>query len=166
MDRGIGSKIAFARNQRNLTQEELAKMVGVKTGTISNLEANKNRSPKMDTLQNIADALNLDIDYFLSDELKIYVDAAKEETNALEKDILAIFYALSPAKKEAVLEFIEQLNIIEHHSESGTNSEPIPPKETISGCSREITDIVSQLDEKNQYFVLDFLQGLTKLKSE
>lgn len=165
--KGIGSKVAQARIQRNLTQAELAAMIGVKTGTISNLEANDDRIPKMDTLQGIADSLNLDIDYFLSESLKIYADTAREEISELEKAILSNFYSLSPLKKEAMLEFLEQLVILEHDSEYVNRflSENNSPEVT-TGCTREIMDIISQLNEENQFFVLDFVQGLTRLKSK
>ena len=165
--KGIGSKIAQARSQRNLTQAELAATIGVKTGTISNLEANGNRIPKMNTLQGIADALNLDIDYFLSESLKIYKDTAREEISELEKEILLNFYSLSPLKKEAMLEFLEKLAVLEHKSKYDKHvlSENRLPEAT-TGCAREIMDIVSQLNEENQFFVLDFVQRFTTLKSK
>lgn len=49
-----------ARQQRNLTQEELAVAAGVEQTTISNIETGKVQSPSWDTVAKLSAALGVD----------------------------------------------------------------------------------------------------------
>lgn len=55
-----GEKIKSARLKRNLTQEEVAQKLGVKSAIISSWERGF-RSPKFDTLQKLSEAIGCDI---------------------------------------------------------------------------------------------------------
>ena len=59
----IGKKIKILRKTRGLTQEQLAEKVNVKRATISNYEIGR-RSPHIKELEEIAEALNVGLDYF------------------------------------------------------------------------------------------------------
>lgn len=52
------------RQQRKLTQEDLGKLINVTKVSISGYE-NGNRTPDMETLQKIADVLEVSLDYLL-----------------------------------------------------------------------------------------------------
>jgi transcriptional regulator with XRE-family HTH domain len=54
----VGIRIAFHREKRGLTQEELARKAWVHRVTIANIERGA-ESPTLDTLQRIAKALRL-----------------------------------------------------------------------------------------------------------
>lgn len=58
MSKELGAQIKHYRNQQNMTQEELAKAVGVATITIRQYESGA-REPNTSMLQKIADALTL-----------------------------------------------------------------------------------------------------------
>lgn len=60
----IGYNIKSARNAAGLTQEELARQCGVATITIRQYESGK-REPKYDTLERLADALDVPLEVLL-----------------------------------------------------------------------------------------------------
>lgn len=58
----IGYNIAYYRKHKNLTQEQLAEMLGISRSHISAIEApNIVRKVSMDLLFNIADALDVEV---------------------------------------------------------------------------------------------------------
>jgi len=59
----IGKKIKILRKTRGLTQQQLAEKLNVKRSTISNYEIGR-RSPHIKELEEIAEALNVNLDYF------------------------------------------------------------------------------------------------------
>ena len=58
----IGKRIAQLRNERGLTQKELAERTGMQQGNIARIEAGK-YSARFDTLQIIAEAMGLTVDF-------------------------------------------------------------------------------------------------------
>ncbi|WP_339321399.1 helix-turn-helix transcriptional regulator [Paenibacillus sp. FSL W8-0194] len=59
-----GDRVALWRKKRNLTQEELGKLVNVTKVSISGYESG-NRSPDTETLQKLAEVFNVSTDYLL-----------------------------------------------------------------------------------------------------
>lgn len=59
----IAQKIRILRKTRGLTQQQLADKLSVKRATISNYEIGR-RSPHIKELEEIAEALNVSLDYF------------------------------------------------------------------------------------------------------
>ena len=59
----IGKKIKILRKTRGLTQQQLADKLNVKRATISNYEIGR-RSPHIKELEDIAEALGVNLDYF------------------------------------------------------------------------------------------------------
>lgn len=60
----IGERIKSLREERKITQQELARYLGVSQKTISNYE-NGERSPDPNTLRKIADYFDVTVDYLL-----------------------------------------------------------------------------------------------------
>ena len=60
----FGNRLKSLRKTKNLTQEELAKLLNVAKGTVSNWE-NENRFPDKDMLNKIADTFKVSMDYLL-----------------------------------------------------------------------------------------------------
>jgi transcriptional regulator with XRE-family HTH domain len=58
----IGNRIAFLRDQRGLTQEELATSLGISRAALSHYEKNR-REPDTETLSKIADLFHVSLDY-------------------------------------------------------------------------------------------------------
>ena len=61
----LGKMIKAARQERNLTQEELGKLIGVQKAQISKLESSAN-SATVDTLLKVFKALKADINFHVS----------------------------------------------------------------------------------------------------
>ena len=60
--KNIGIKISKYRNQRNITQEELANKIGISYSYITQIEApNVVKKMSLEVLYDIADALDIDI---------------------------------------------------------------------------------------------------------
>lgn len=62
----LGSKLRAAREERNLSQRELAQLASLSTNAISLIERDEN-SPSVSTLQSLATALNVKMSYFFDD---------------------------------------------------------------------------------------------------
>lgn len=63
----LGRNIQILREQKGLSQRELAKLCGVSTGAIGNYEAGL-RNPKFETLEALADVFNVPMGTLLGDE--------------------------------------------------------------------------------------------------
>lgn len=63
----IGKKIKEIRKSKKISQEKLAEMVAMNTRSILRLE-NAQSSPTLETLEKVADALNVDIKVFFETE--------------------------------------------------------------------------------------------------
>ncbi|OGO39140.1 MAG: hypothetical protein A2W35_13725 [Chloroflexi bacterium RBG_16_57_11] len=62
----LGYKLRAARQERGLSQRELAHMASLSTNAISLIERDEN-SPSVSTLQSLATALNIKMSYFFDD---------------------------------------------------------------------------------------------------
>lgn len=89
----IGKRIKEARINRNLTQEELAKIVGVTKGAIANYENNTSH-PKEPIIYSLMEALNVDANFLFQDNIK-----AKK----------------SPSKKDEADKIAEQFRALDEH---------------------------------------------------
>lgn len=69
----LGDRIREARKNKNLTQEQLGSLIGVAKTTIAGYE--KDREPTAAKIGEIADALCVDANYLLQDEVKAFNDS-------------------------------------------------------------------------------------------
>ena len=67
---GIGKRIKEARNALNMTQEELAKIIGVTKRAVANYE-NETSHPKEPVMYKMFDALQVDANYLFQDVVNI-----------------------------------------------------------------------------------------------
>ena len=63
----LGTRLRALRNERNLSQRDLARASGISANAISLIERDEN-SPSVATLQNLAAALNVKMSYFFDEE--------------------------------------------------------------------------------------------------
>lgn len=84
----FASRLKSLRNQRKLSQEELAKKINTTKGTISNYE-NRHSTPSNELLGDLASILNTTTDYLLgrTDNPEPFNKELPELTNKDEKDI-------------------------------------------------------------------------------
>jgi len=64
MNTSFGERLKILRNQKKITQEQLAEYLGVGRPTIAGYEA-KGKQPSFDILKEIADFFNVSLDYLL-----------------------------------------------------------------------------------------------------
>ena len=97
----LGLRIKEVRQSHNLTQDNLAEMVGVATSHISNTE-NAHTKVSLNVLLAIANALNTSIDYLLSNQYE-------NSSLALDNEIIRALKKCDITKKEKVLKIIDIL---------------------------------------------------------
>lgn len=107
----LGKRILKLLNEKNITQKELARMVGTTEVSIGRY-VNGKRDPSASMLSEIASALNVSADYLLGNEK---TDPAFKKTKAsvLEEDFpegISVLYRanekLTPEQKEVMLRMI------------------------------------------------------------
>lgn len=105
----IGSKIKEFRLKRNLTQKELAKLVNVGDTTIANYEKGF-RSPKKDTMFDLANAFNVSIDDLFP--------PIQKDSSSNTSSIKAIYDELKPPRQAKVLTYAERLRDEQRNEQS------------------------------------------------
>lgn len=71
----FGEKVKNARTNLGLTQEELAKKIGVTRRIISSYELDKSFPRTRENCKKLAEALEIDVNYLLTDDEAFLVDA-------------------------------------------------------------------------------------------
>ena len=97
----LGLRIKNTRLKNGLTQEQLADKVGCNTSHISNIENNYTKL-SLNVLLTIANALNVTIDYLLSNQLNTSSDA-------LNTEIVNRLSLCNNKQKEQILQIIDIL---------------------------------------------------------
>jgi transcriptional regulator with XRE-family HTH domain len=82
----LGSRIKEERTKSRLTQEKLAELVGCNDSYIGQIERG-NKNPSLEMIVNIANALNVTVDFLLADNVKLdQLDGLWDEALAMLKD--------------------------------------------------------------------------------
>ena len=89
----LGKKIMTMRNEKNLSQEQLAEKLNVTRQTISNWE-NGSKIPSAETLDRLSEILNVSIDYLLGRSKENYLDVT-----GIQEDQVLILSALVDSLK-------------------------------------------------------------------
>ena len=110
----IGSKIKEFRLKRNLTQKELAKLVNVGDTTIANYEKGF-RSPKKDTMFDLANAFNVSIDDLFP--------PIQKDSSSNTPQIQTIYDELKPPRQAKVLTYAERLRDEQRNEEKTKKNE-------------------------------------------
>jgi transcriptional regulator with XRE-family HTH domain len=92
----IGGRIAFLRDQRHLTQEEVASALGISRAALSHYEKNR-REPDSETLTKVADLFHVSLDYL--------VGRTNEATVTLDTDVRQFADELELADTELLERF-------------------------------------------------------------
>ena len=74
----VGKNIKKYRKLRGMTQRELAESLLLSESFIAKLESITYQSISIDTLKQIADALDVDIAFFIIDDLNEFIEKTKE----------------------------------------------------------------------------------------
>jgi transcriptional regulator with XRE-family HTH domain len=104
--REIGKRIQLAREEKGLTQEELAVRLGCTQSALSNYELGKRRL-YLNLLNEIAQTLGKPLDYFMESPAEGEEDRASGLLlDPQLKEILVSAADLSPKERQLVLDFI------------------------------------------------------------
>ncbi len=74
----FNEKIREGRIKAGLKQEEFAKAIGVSLRTVTNYESGERYPKKRETYYKIAEVLNLDINYLLTEDEEFLLDAERQ----------------------------------------------------------------------------------------
>ncbi len=113
----IGHRIRESRESKQLSQDELARRIGVSQPTISDWE-NSKTEPTVDNMRTLAVELNIWFEWLVTGRgLQNYRPELHEpereyrvqvEPPADEQDLLAIYRKLSPVRRQTLLEFLKR----------------------------------------------------------
>ena len=103
----LGNKIKQLREEKNITQANLAKLLDVSPSTVGMWEQNR-RTPDIEILKKLSDILHVSVDYLLGKtDMKNYLEDPNV-TIALHSDETSLDYSdLSDEAKKEVQDFIE-----------------------------------------------------------
>lgn len=147
----IGSRIKERRNELKITQEELAKQIGVTKGAIANYE-NEVSKPKIELMYKLFEALDCDANYLHQDDMLAGAYSNKATPKEFE-DIIKKYRKLDKAGQELVNVVIDKE--VERVEKYGLLKENISNAHTSSTKSIiHIKDLVSAGTGK---FILDDL---------
>ena len=111
----FGEKLRLARKRKKLTQDELAKLVGVSKRTIVNYESGEIYPKERKMYTTLAKALDLSPSYLISEDEEFVIDASEEygargemQASRLLKQISAMF-AGGELNDEDKLAFVHQI---------------------------------------------------------
>ncbi|MBO8169056.1 MAG: helix-turn-helix transcriptional regulator [Thermoanaerobacteraceae bacterium] len=108
----LGRRIQKLRKQKNLTQQELATVIGISRGSLSMIEIDK-REPDNQTLKKFADFFNVSTDYLLgrTDDPSYQTDelSEKELEEIIKKE--GIMFDGIPLDEEDKEDIIEVMKI-------------------------------------------------------
>lgn len=102
---GFAEKLKELRSQQKISQEELAKAIGVSRSTIAGYET-KSREPDLSTLVKIATYFNVSVDYLIDSSEDAYL---KLKLTNEEKKLLQNVSSLTPNQLAKLNEFLESL---------------------------------------------------------
>lgn len=102
MGKELGARIKYFRNRDNLTQEELAKAVGVATITIRQYESGA-REPNTSMIEKISEVLNIGTVFLLPDD---YDDMPQ---NSRESQLLSHFRTLNDNGQTVAVQRVQEL---------------------------------------------------------
>lgn len=109
----IGDIIRELRKDKNIDQKELAKILNVAVGTISNYE-NEEHEPNLETLNKISDYFNVPIDYLFGKvkfKFKYSIMNKNLYNNYSVSDLLNDVLKLPPSDINLVVDYISLLKL-------------------------------------------------------
>lgn len=129
----VGQNIKNAREQKGLSQRDLAQKLNISQAAVSQFENGKN-PPKIDTLLKIANALQVDINALLDDsdspilramkksnsplydDYKMHLLSRFVELDDLDVELINDFHLLNDVGQKRLLEYMYELSKIKEYT--------------------------------------------------
>lgn len=107
----LSDKIKMLRKERNLTQEELAKLLGISRSYLGGLERGDNKGVNVKLLDKLSDVFDKPIEYFMGKEISLNIYDTLD--NAIEMMLKSGFIDsegnfLNDTAKDMVLEILKK----------------------------------------------------------
>ena len=149
----LGEKIKKYRENKNMTQNEVADILGVKSATISKYESNT-LEPNIESIKKLAEIFEIFIDELLKDE---------EEFNISKYNILGILREQKKMKLKGNLyhntqiTFAYNTNHIEGSKLTEDQTRYIYETNTLLAEKDSVTDLYDILETSNHFKLFDFM---------
>ena len=113
----FGEKVKKSRTDAGLSQEDLAKKIGVSLRTITNYEVQNRYPKKREVYAKLAEVLGVDINYLMTEDEDFVVDASAKygargakQAEQLISEVHGLFAGgeLSEADKDGVMKALQQ----------------------------------------------------------
>lgn len=111
----LGTKVRQLRKAKGLTQEALAKVVGVEPSYIGHIERGRTKSPGRDVLVRLAEALGVPVEELLA--AAGYLQAPRLDGLPDFHVYVSRKFAQTPRFRRALIQVYEQLQIIKEEEE-------------------------------------------------
>ena len=110
----LGERIKYARNQKEMTQDELGKLIGISRSFVNHLETDR-KKPSLETLIKLAKTLEVSLDFLAEEDVKLILrdflpkDLQKEQQTAYAVVVdKAIEAEITPEDLESYIETIRR----------------------------------------------------------
>lgn len=156
----LGEKIKTYRENKNMTQNEVADILGVKSATISKYESNT-LEPNIESIKKIAEIFEISIDELLKDE---------EEFNISKYNILGILREQKNMKLKGNLyhntqiTFAYNTNHIEGSKLTEDQTRYIYETNTLLAEKDSVTDLDDILETANHFKLVDYMLDIADKK--
>ena len=130
----FAEKLSKLRNERGLTQQEMAKLIGVGIAQIRRYEKGKS-SPTLEIIKNIARSLGVSADELIFDEGERVAAAKILDRKLLEQ--FEVISTLNPHDKDAIKTILESVII-------KSRLEEVMPSRKDAAWSKEMKSVVSE----------------------
>ncbi|MDD2979983.1 MAG: helix-turn-helix transcriptional regulator [Hespellia sp.] len=97
----LGERISKLRGNKKLSQEELASIINVTRETLARLETAK-RKPSLDTIVEIANALEVSVDDLL-------VDSLKHSSSTADTELHKLLLECNQVEEEILVELVKHM---------------------------------------------------------
>jgi len=153
----LAKKIVQLRKERNLTQKELASIVGVHFSHMSRYERGISL-PSIDVVKKLAQMFHVSADYLLFDDGQAMVRASIADQELLQQ--FERLSRMSEREKTAVKTVLEAM-ILKHHLEGmlGVKHAPTPPEEDTPRSDSASTWIGKRSDAELFHDLEEVLDG-------
>ena len=112
----IAARIKIARRLAHLTQAELAEQIDISTNAVAKLENNL-MTASLQTLLNIANVLNVDINYLLTDRYE------EQANDSVELFLISQIQSMSPEEKAFLVHTIQGMKLLRAPAQEPAGSE-------------------------------------------
>ena len=103
---GLAENIRKVRKKKGWSQKELGEMIGSHLSHINRIETGKYK-PSLDVLKKIADALDVSLDYLVSDSGEDLQEVKIEDKNMAER--IKLLNTMDPEDRKAVIRVIDAM---------------------------------------------------------